>query len=131
MISIEKSEIRKFGFIAFVFFGCFFALGLWFKKPPAICFFGVLFLLGLGFVLIPERLRPVYAGWLKIAHFIGSIITMVILALAYYLVITPSGFLKRIFGGLPIPVKPDKSLSTYWVIRDEPAQHKDRFIKRY
>ncbi len=131
MTSIEKSEIRKFGFIAILFFGCFFALGLWFKKPPAICFFGVLFLLGLGFVLIPERLRPVYVGWVKIAHFIGSIITMVILGLAYYLVITPFAFLKRLFGGAPLPIKPDQGTSSYWVTRVEPAQPKERYVKRY
>jgi len=101
------------------------------KKPVPSYFFGSLALLGFGFILIPARLTPVYAAWLKIAHAIGKVVTILILTLAYYLVITPSGFIKRIFGGLPIPVKPDKEAPSYWVTRTEPAQPKERFFKRY
>ncbi|MDQ1336823.1 MAG: hypothetical protein QG552_3773 [Thermodesulfobacteriota bacterium] len=88
-------------------------------------------MIGLGFMVIPGPLSPVYAGWLKIAHFIGKIVTITMLTLAYYLVITPSAVLKRIFGGAPIPVKPDKSVDSYWVTRDEKAQPRERFLKRY
>lgn len=88
-------------------------------------------MVGLGFIVVPMPLRPVYAGWLKIAHFIGKVITVTVLALAYYLVITPSSMLKRIFGGAPIPVRPDKGADSYWVARDEKAQPKERFLKRY
>jgi hypothetical protein len=129
--STEKRDIRKFGIIAFIFFGCLCALGVWKEKTVPIYLFGALSLLGLGFILIPEQLRPVYIGWLKIAHFIGKVVTVVVLTLAYYLVITPSAMLKRIFGGAPLPVKPDKELDSYWVARDEKAQPKERFLKRY
>jgi len=94
-------------------------------------FFGTLSALGLGFILIPLQLEPVFAAWLKIAHLIGRIVTTMILTLAYYLVITPSAIIKRLFGGNPIPVKPDKEASSYWVNRTEPIQPKERFLKRY
>jgi hypothetical protein len=129
--STKTREIRKFGLIAFFFFGCLFAIGIWREKVIVTGFFGALSLLGIGFVLIPAPLRPLYEGWLRIAHFIGRLITTLILALSYYLVITPSALLKRLFGGRPLPVKPDKKAATYWVDRSEPAQPKDRFIKRY
>ncbi len=129
--SIKSNDIRKFGLIAFVFFGLLFVLGLWKHKPVPIYLFGVLSLLGLGFILIPTRLKPVYSVWLKFAHLIGRIVTTVILAIAYYLVITPSALIKRLFGGAPLPVKPDKNASSYWVVRTEPAQPKERFTKRY
>jgi hypothetical protein len=57
--------------------------------------------------------------------------TVLILSLAYYLVITPSALIKRLSGGAPIPVKPDKEALSYWVDRSEPAQPKERFLKRY
>jgi hypothetical protein len=129
--STEKSVIRKFGIIAFLFFGCLCGLGIWTGKVAPTCLFGSLSILGLGFILIPAPLRPVYSGWLKVAHFIGKAITVVMLTLAYYLVITPSAVLKRIFGGAPIPVKPDKTADSYWVPRDEKAQPTERFLKRY
>jgi hypothetical protein len=129
--STEKHAIRKFGVIAFLFFGCLCVLGLWTGKAIPTYLFGFLSIVGLGFILIPEPLKPVYIGWLKIAHFIGKFVTIVVLTLAYYLVITPSAMLTRIFGGAPLPVRPDKEANSYWVPRDEKAQPKERFLKRY
>jgi hypothetical protein len=93
--------------------------------------FGSLSLLGIGFILWPDNLMPVYLTWIKIAHFLGRIFTKVILTLTYYLVITPMAIIKMVLGGRPIPLKPDKNRSSYWVTRNEPAQSKERFIKRY
>ena len=50
---------------------------------------------------------------------------------AYYLVVTPFGLLKRLFGGRPLPLKPDRNRSSYWAERPEPAQPKERFTKRF
>ena len=129
--STDTREVRKFGFIASIFFGCLCVLGLWMKKPLPAYLFGFLFILGLGFMLIPTQLKPVHAAWLKVAHLLGRIVTTLILALAYYVVITPSALIKRLFGGRPLPVKPDKEALSYWVNRADPAQPKERFLKRY
>lgn len=129
--STEPRQIRKFGIIAFIFFGTLCTVGIWAGRTVPTYLFSFLSILGLGFILIPSQLRPVYEAWLRIAHFIGRIVTTLILVLAYYLVITPSAMIKRLFGGAPIPRKPDKSARSYWVARDEPAQPKGRFLKRY
>ena len=129
--STDNREIRKFGVIALLFFGALSGLGLLTNKPIPTYLFGFLSTLGLGFILIPSLLRPVYTAWLKIAHFIGRIVTVLILTSSYYLVITPSALIKRLFGGRPLPVKPDKNVTSYWVARSEPVQPKERFIKRY
>ena len=129
--STETKEIRKFGLVALIFFGCLCSLGIWKQKPFPMYFFGLLSVMGLGFILLPGPLRPVHTVWLKIAHALGRIITTVVLALAYYLVITPSALLKRVFGGHPLPLKPDRNASSYWVSRNEPVQPKERFLKRY
>jgi hypothetical protein len=129
--STDRKEIRKFGVVAFFFFGFLCALGVLNNKFLPIYLFGLLSILGLGFILIPSPLRPVYSAWLKIAHFIGRIITVLILTFAYYLIMTPSALIKRLFSGRPLPVKPDNKGSSYWVERIEPAQPKERFLKRY
>ena len=129
--STDTREIRKFGTIALIFFGLLCGLGLYLDKTLPVYLFGFLAALGVGFVLLPARLRPVYAGWLKVAHFLGKVVTLMILTLAYYLVITPSALIKRLFSGRPLPVRPDRNVSSYWVPRAEPAQPKERFIKRY
>ncbi len=127
----DTKEIRKFGVFASIIFGSLCLVGVFTKKPLPSYLFGVLFFLGTGFILIPARLRRLYSAWLTVAHFLGKISTAIILILAYYFVITPTGLIKRLFGGTPLPLKPDKNKLTYWVTREEPIQPKDRFLKRY
>jgi hypothetical protein len=128
---IEKKQIRRFGLIAFIFFGTLCALGIWRDKLLPTYLFGFLSVLGLAFIVAPTPLKPVFDVWQQFAHLIGRVITSLILVLIYYFVITPSGLIKRLFGGKPLPVKPDKNISSYWVTRPEPAQPSERFIKRY
>jgi hypothetical protein len=101
------------------------------EKPLPIYLFGTLSALGLGFILFPHQLRPAFAAWLKIAHFLGRVVTTLILTLAYYLVITPAAIIKRLFGGTPLPIKPDKNVASYWVTRKEAVQSKEQFLKRF
>jgi hypothetical protein len=129
--SIDAREIRKFGVIAFVFFGCLSLIGIWTKKPLPTYLFGFLSLLGISFILAPSRMKRIHTLWLRIAHFLGRVVTTIILTLAYYLVITPAALIKRLLGGAPLPIKPDKECSSYWVTREEPAQPRERFFKRF
>jgi hypothetical protein len=101
------------------------------NRSVLIYLFGFLSVTGLGLFLFPNPLKPVYMFWMRIAALIGRIVTTLILTLAYYLVITPSGLIKRCFGGRPLPMKPDKDCSSYWVPRSEPIQPRERLTKRY
>lgn len=127
----DKKQIRKFGLIALIFFGILCGVGIWRDKLLPTYLFGFLSILGLGFVIAPTPLKPVYDAWLRLAHLIGRMITNCILILIYFLVITPAGLLKRLFGGKPLPMAPDKNASSYWVTRTEPAQPRERFFKRF
>lgn len=129
--STDIKQIRKFGLIALIFFGSLCILGTWKEKLLPTYLFGALSVIGLGFILIPIQLKPVFVAWLKIAHFIGRVITTLVLTLAYFLVITPTALIKRLFGGIPIPVKPDKKVLSYWVTRTVSIQPKERYLKRY
>ena len=128
---MTEKETRKFGATAFIFFACICALSIWREKDILIYFFGALAFLGFALLILPKPLAPLHSAWLKFAHFIGKTITIILMSIAYYFVITPSALLKRIFGGKPLPLKPNKNCSTYWVDRTEPAQPKERFIKRF
>ena len=129
--STDGGQIRKFGLVVLLFFGCLSFVGFWTRKSLPTYLFGCLSILGFAFLVIPKPLKPVYSTWLRIAHFIGRVFTTAVLTLAYYFIITPAGLIKKVVGGPPLPVKPDKTVSSYWVVRPEPAQSKERFIKRY
>lgn len=130
-LNSTNKDIRKFGLVALFFFGALCGVALWQANTAMSIFFGFLSFLGLGFLLLPGSMAPIYRGWLKVAHFIGTVLTIVMLTFSFYLVITPAAWLKRIFGGSPLPMKLDPEASTYWVSRREPVQPKERFFKRY
>jgi hypothetical protein len=129
--STNPKKIRNFGWVALIFFGSLLSLCVWLQKPFAQVVFSVLAIIGLGFIIIPKRLARLYNTWMRISHFIGQVVTAIMLSLGFYLVITPAGMIKRIFGGRPLPLKPDRKAATYWIERAEPAQPKERFIKRF
>lgn len=131
MNSINNKDVRKFGIIAFIFFGCLSVIGFWTKKILPGYLFACLSILGAGFILIPSQLAPVYRRWIKLGLFLSAVVNTSILILSYYLVITPAAMIKRLFGGRPIPVRPDKDVKSYWVDRTEPSQPKERFTKRF
>ena len=109
----SSKDVRKFGIIAFVFFGALCGVGLWTEKPVPASVFGALSVLGLGFIVAPGPLKPLHSAWLRVAHLLGRIITLLMLTIAYYLVITPVALVKRLVGGRPLPTKPNKDASSY------------------
>lgn len=127
----DTKKIRQFGTIALIFFGCLGAVGFILGRSFPSYFFSFLAIVGVGFILAPHQLSPLYCGWLKVAGLIGKATTAFVLTVAYYLVITPFALVMRLFGRRPLPVRPDKEVSSYWVDRTEPAQQKERFRKRF
>lgn len=130
-LNSTDKEIRKFGLIALVLFGGLCAAALWQQKPAMTWFLGTLAFLGVCFLALPGPFRPVYRAWMKVAHRVGTFFTTLVLTLAYFGVITPAALLKSVFGGKPLPLKPDPAAETYWVTRREGAQPRERFYLRY
>jgi hypothetical protein len=56
---------------------------------------------GIG-LLIPAALGPVYKVWMKFGHVMGAINTRLILGLFFYLIVTPFGFVMRLFRWDPM-----------------------------
>ena len=72
-------------------------------------------LLGLIGFLFPRLARPVFVGWMCVAYPIGWIVSHVLLAAVFFLVITPIGLAFRVLGRDPLRRKFDRSASTYWI----------------
>ena len=50
-------------------------------------------------IIVPARLGPVYIGWMKFGLLLSKVTTPIILGIVYYLVITPTGLVRRLFVG--------------------------------
>ena len=53
-------------------------------------------------VLAPGKLGPVYRAWMAMALAISKVTTPIFMGIVYYLVMTPTGLIMRMFGKKPI-----------------------------
>jgi len=110
-----KSELRKFGLTIGVAFAVLGGLLFWRDKS----FWIYLEIVAAAFILaglvLPQVLRPVERVWMKAAHVLGIVMTTVILTLAFFLVVSPTGLVMRLFGRDPMNRKLDRGASSYWI----------------
>ncbi len=87
-----------------------------------------LLLLGLAW-RAPQWLTPLAQAWLWLGHLLGAVNSRIILALVFFLVITPVALLFRLFGRDALRLKQVKA-SSYWRQQDKqwsPESFKDQF----
>jgi large-conductance mechanosensitive channel len=72
-------------------------------------------------IVAPARLSTVNRLWLKTGATIAKLVNPIILALLFFLVVTPMALVMRIAGRRPLRLSPDRAAATYW-IRHEPPE---------
>jgi hypothetical protein len=76
--------------------------------------------------LAPTRLGPVERAWMSLAHAISRITTPVFMGIVYFLILTPTGLLRRAISRKSI--SPDRSKTTFWV--DRPGMDREALRRR-
>ena len=99
------------------------ALGWWRQHPLPFYLFGTVgTLLAASALVVPTRLGPVSRGWMAFAHRLSRVTTPILLAVIYFVVLTPTGLVMRLFGRRPLSRSRDRA--TFWVPRT-PAGRSD------
>lgn len=109
---------RSFGIVFFVFF---FILALWpllnngqiLKLPLLLSF--IFLLLG---VFKSNILTPLNKIWMKFGLLLGSIISPIVMGVIFFSIITPTGFILRIFKKDILMLKAKPTNPTYWIDKD-------------
>lgn len=74
-------------------------------------------------IVVPGLLRPFFGPWMKFAEILGYVNTRILLAVFYYVGITPTGVLMRLAGKDPMTrTFKGKNETSYWT---RPAPHVD------
>lgn len=104
---LTAAEGRKFGFtvgIAFIVFG---GVAMWRgKQRTSMVLFALGGVLVLAALVVPTLLGPVEKAWMGLAHLISKVTTPIFMSVVYFLVITPTGFLRRMGGHSMTAPKP-------------------------
>ncbi len=113
----KKSSNRSFGIL---FFLVFLGFGLWpltKEMSPNIylILISVIFLfLGL---LNSKLLSPLNNLWIKFGEILGKVIAPIVMAVVYFLILTPISLLVRLFGKDLIEMKFNNNVKSYWIKR--------------
>jgi hypothetical protein len=78
----------------------------------------------------PAWIRLVYVGWMVAVFPIGWVMSHVLLAVIYFVVLTPIALLVRWRRGDPLHRQFDAAAPTYWTPR-RPAENTERYFRQY
>ncbi len=116
-----REHVKEFGAL-FGALSFFLAAWLCYKGKPletvgGLCAFGVLFPL-LGY-LAPAALRPVWKNWMTFAHYLGIVMTFVMLSIAWSVLVIPLALILKIVGKKVVDMTYRSNVESYWITRKE------------
>ena len=78
----------------------------------------------------PRLMRLLYLGMVHAALPLALVVSILVLVLVYYLVLTPTGLLMRLLGYDPMRRRFDPQTETYWLPREQ-EEHVSRYFRQF
>lgn len=129
--SPRATELRWFGAVVAITFGLIGAVVGW--RFDAAGLRGILWAVGAGIALlyygIPPLRVPLYLAWMALFEPVGRAISIVLLGLIYFGVLTPIAMLMAVSGRDRLGTRFDPNRSSYW-IRHDPSGDLDRYFRQ-
>jgi hypothetical protein len=80
--------------------------------------------------IVPAVLRLAFVGLSYATAPIGIVVSFLILAVIYYLVVTPTGLLMRLLGYDPLSRAFEPDMKTYWITRPT-GRPTERYFRQF
>ncbi|MFM9915222.1 MAG: SxtJ family membrane protein [Rhizobacter sp.] len=123
-----ESALRKFGLLMVI---CLIGLGLWPTITSELArglLLGAGLFVGVATVFRASFLRRPFELWMFFGDCLHHLVSPIVLAALFFLLICPVGLLMRALGKTFAPQsRPDKTCKTYWVDREPSSPTKDSF----
>lgn len=120
-MSNQLPSNRSFALVFVVFFLLLAAVA-WWKGGR---FYPVFLVLSAGIGLVgtvrPVWLTPFNRAWMRFAELLHRVVNPVVLAVLYFLVVTPFALIMRMFRRDPLHRAFDPDAKSYWIDRDPPG----------
>jgi len=129
----NSKQLRRFGIAAFVASGVI-SLALCLLKEVTIQW--AFIILAVGFIIFLSSLaclelaRMIYVGLMAATLPIGFVVSFILLAAFYFLLLTPLALFFRLIGRDPLHRKFDSAANSYWVAR-RPPEGLDRYFQQF
>jgi hypothetical protein len=127
---VKIGSERNFGFVMAGFFALLSALvwwkgGVWYFYLLAAAAFLV------AALATPGLLGPMNRLWFRFGMVLNAIISPLVLGLLFFLVITPVGWLMRLFRARPLHLTFERAEESYWIGRDPPGPPPDSLKNQF
>jgi Saxitoxin biosynthesis operon protein SxtJ len=129
--SIETSSDRSFGLVFAAVFALLAAYNAWNSGAAWPLFLAI----AVGFLAValvrPKWLALLNRLWTRFGLILGMIVSPIVLALMFFLVVTPVGLLMRLTGKDPLRLRPDSGTGSYWIVRHPPGPPGDSMSEQF
>jgi hypothetical protein len=126
-------ELRQFAAIWFPLFCVMIAAVSYYAAeslPIAAGALAIGVVVGIAGYADPAFIRPVFVAWMSAAFPIGWTVSHTLLAIIFYLLMTPIGWIMRVVGYDPLERRFDRAARSYWV-PVEAAGSKSRYFRQF
>ncbi len=128
-----RRQLNQFGFIWMGFVAFFGAVAFFKFHNPSLArglWVAAVVVPVVGWVF-PRFMRWVFLGMSYLAFPIGFVVSYVVLAAVYYLVLTPIGLLMRLVGYDSMKRSFDPEAASYWIERPASAAEAKRYFRQF
>jgi len=115
------SSDRAFGLVFAAFFVVVALLPLRHHHPVRLWAFPLAALFLLIALLKPALLSPLNKYWTKLGLLMGRVVSPIVTAVLFYVVVTPTAFLFRLMGKDPLRLALEPQTQSYWIERRPPG----------
>ena len=135
ILEIKKDPSRKelywFGGLLFVFSLIVGGMVYWRFDAPRVGYgiAGIGSALSVLFFAVPRLRRPMYLGWMYLTFPIGFTVTIIVLGVTFFDIMTPMGWLMRAAGIDPMRRRLDSDAQSYWIQRNV-RNEKSRYFRQ-
>jgi len=117
---LDSKGLRQFGLILggvlALVFGCLLPWSWELEQQPNVWWIGAGIAAAIWALLAPDSLRGFYMRWMRVAMAIGHVVNTLILAIVYFIVITPMALVMRLMGKDPMARALDRQAVSYRVL---------------
>ena len=115
---ILKNSNKSFGILFFVIFIIYSFFPLLSGESIRITSLAIAFIFLILGLINSKFLNPMRVAWIKLGEILGKIVSPIVMAFIYFIVITPIGLFMRLIRKDLLKIKFSKA-NTYWLPREK------------
>lgn len=125
MHTVQAGSPRSFGLVFTIVFLLVGTSPLLKSEPPKVSFLVIAAVLALVSWLKPTILSPLNRLWFEFGLKLHVVVSFVIMFVLFFGLFLPIGFILKVLGKQPIPLKSVSKSNSYWTLRDQRADQGD------